>query len=259
MRGRKFRKGVAVALAAMMVVTVVPAMAEEYVDTQETEEMAVITEPEFDSETPEEEVIQDTMTQTVEVAEDPEDNFPQYLEDGQGDEPDVTNEGTPTSDEDSPNEVTTITLSDEELTLNINDPHTLTVTIEPEPEETPELVWESSDKDIVSIDETEADTCTIGALKAGTATVSVCLADDPDCSASCVVTVPVFDGFSKAKDGNWYYYEKGEIATGTTSVIKDTVGTIGARGSWWNVVNGMVTPGVTVAKNSNGWWYINEN
>ncbi len=55
---------------------------------------------------------------------------------------------------------------------------------------------------------------------------------------------------------DWYYYKDGEISTGTTDVIRGTVnGTTG----WWNVVRGKVTPGITVAKNSNGWWYINEN
>ncbi len=57
-------------------------------------------------------------------------------------------------------------------------------------------------------------------------------------------------------DGNWYYYTNGVKATGTTDVIK---GTVDGQSGWWNVIKGKVTKDVTVAKNSNGWWYIDNN
>ena len=34
-------------------------------------------------------------------------------------------------------------------------------------------------------------------------------------------------------------------------------GTVNGKNAWWNVVKNKVTAGPTVAHNSNGWWYIN--
>ena len=62
------------------------------------------------------------------------------------------------------------------------------------------------------------------------------------------------NGFAKDEDGNLAYYKSNVIATDVTDVVKDT-----KSGRWYNVVKGKVTAGPTVAKNSNGWWYINSN
>ncbi len=62
--------------------------------------------------------------------------------------------------------------------------------------------------------------------------------------------------YQNPDDGDWYYYKDGQIDTSLTDVVKDTIGTIGEQGDWWNVVDGKVTPGETVAQNSKGWWYI---
>jgi len=70
-------------------------------------------------------------------------------------------------------------------------------------------------------------------------------------------TASYSDGFHQAPDSSdWYYYKNGKIAEDVTDVIKGTVN--GVTG-WWNVVNGKVTPGITVAKNSSGWWYIDKD
>ncbi len=71
-----------------------------------------------------------------------------------------------------------------------------------------------------------------------------------------IVTDSTSDGFHQDKNsGDWYYFSGGKAALDTTDVIKGTVD--GVTG-WWNVVEGKVTPGETVAKNSSGWWYIDE-
>ncbi len=65
-----------------------------------------------------------------------------------------------------------------------------------------------------------------------------------------------FNGFHKDPNSDdWYYYKDGEVDTSITDVMK---GTVNDTSGWWNVIDGKVTPGVTVAKNSNGWWYIDE-
>ncbi len=66
-----------------------------------------------------------------------------------------------------------------------------------------------------------------------------------------------YNGFRSAPNTeDWYYYTDGQVDTSVTEVKK---GTVNGVSGWWNVINGKVTPGVTVAKNANGWWYIDEN
>ncbi len=70
------------------------------------------------------------------------------------------------------------------------------------------------------------------------------------------LTADYDDGLHQAPNSSdWYYYKDGKVAEDMTDVIKGTVDGVTA---WWNVVNGKVTPGITVAKNSSGWWYIDE-
>ena len=60
------------------------------------------------------------------------------------------------------------------------------------------------------------------------------------------------DGLSNeaAADGNWYYYENGQIATDVTTVAHNVNG-------WWYVKNGKVDFSYTgIAQNSYGWWRI---
>ncbi len=66
-----------------------------------------------------------------------------------------------------------------------------------------------------------------------------------------------YTGFRQAANSSdWYYYTNGKIDTSVTEVKKGTVD--GVTG-WWNVVNGKLVRGETVAKNANGWWYINSS
>ena len=54
----------------------------------------------------------------------------------------------------------------------------------------------------------------------------------------------------RAADGNWYYYENGQIATNVTTVAQN-------KNGWWYVRNGKVDFSYTgIAKNENGWWRI---
>lgn len=62
-----------------------------------------------------------------------------------------------------------------------------------------------------------------------------------------------YNGFESNDQGTWYC-EKGKITFNKTDVIKDS-----KTGIWWNVIKSKVTPGITVAKNVNGWWYIDKN
>lgn len=53
-----------------------------------------------------------------------------------------------------------------------------------------------------------------------------------------------------ASDGNWYYYQNGQVATNVTTVAQNNNG-------WWYVKNGKVDFSAnTVAQNEHGWWKI---
>ncbi len=81
-------------------------------------------------------------------------------------------------------------------------------------------------------------------------------ADDPGVPV-VLANTPEYNGFHQAPNSkDWYYYKNGKIDTSVTEVKKGTVD--GVTG-WWNVVAGKVTRKETVAKNANGWWYINKN
>ena len=83
-----------------------------------------------------------------------------------------------------------------------------------------------------------------------------------------------FTGIASNKNGTWYldggkvdfsysgfyrngtdylYVENGQITYTKNDVIK---GTVAAQSGWWHVVGSKVIFDTTVAKNSNGWWYI---
>ncbi len=69
--------------------------------------------------------------------------------------------------------------------------------------------------------------------------------------------VPVIsekNGFNKIDD-EWVYYQDGK-ATTITDVVN---GKIDGVSGWYNVVDGKLAKGVTVAHNNAGWWYIDEN
>ena len=62
------------------------------------------------------------------------------------------------------------------------------------------------------------------------------------------------NGFNKI-GGEWVYYQNGKAST-ITDVVN---GKIDGVSGWYNVVDGKLAKGVTVAHNSAGWWYIDEN
>ncbi len=67
-----------------------------------------------------------------------------------------------------------------------------------------------------------------------------------------------YTGFASNSNGKWYC-EKGSVSFKKNSVIKDTTGAIGTKGTWYYVTGSKVQTGYTgVAnyKNSSGWWYI---
>lgn len=62
------------------------------------------------------------------------------------------------------------------------------------------------------------------------------------------------NGFFKDSDNKVKYFENGKIAESITEVKYDQI-----SNNWYNVVKGVVTAGPTIAKNSYGWWYIDED
>ena len=64
-----------------------------------------------------------------------------------------------------------------------------------------------------------------------------------------------YNGFGSNGNGDWYV-EGGQVKFNKNSVIKDTNGVLGSRGTWYYVVGSKVTYTDTIAKNENGWWRI---
>ncbi len=163
----------------------------------------------------------------------------------------VTLEGA--ADDDGSIPVTGVTLDKSNYTLAYKGQTVqLTATVSPDNATDSGVTWKSDSTSVATVEQNGK----VTAVAKGTATITVTTADG-SYTADCKITVDLYsDGFHKDPDGSdWYYYKNGALST-TTSVIKGTVnGTTG----WWNVVKGKVTPGITVAKNSNGWWYINAN
>ncbi len=67
-----------------------------------------------------------------------------------------------------------------------------------------------------------------------------------------------YNGFATNSNGKWYI-ENGKVTFSKNSVIKDTTGAIGTKGTWWYVVGSKVQTdftGLADYKNENGWYYI---
>ena len=125
-------------------------------------------------------------------------------------------------------------------------PFELDATIYPEDASDQDLIWESSDPSVISVDENG----TVRPIKNGTATITA-YDSEMKVSASCEVTADMLNGICKnTADGNWYYYRNGIVDGTYTNVGKNANG-------WWYVKNGQVRFDYTgVAKNENGWWRI---
>ncbi|MCC8150026.1 MAG: hypothetical protein LIO96_00780 [Lachnospiraceae bacterium] len=67
-----------------------------------------------------------------------------------------------------------------------------------------------------------------------------------------------YNGFGSNSNGKWYC-EGGKVKFNKNSVIQDTTGAIGTKGTWYYVVGSKVQTsytGVADYANANGWWYI---
>ena len=80
----------------------------------------------------------------------------------------------------TPIKAESIELSDTEITLKEGESHTITATVKPDDTLDKSLLWESSDEDIVSVEEG-----VVTAKKAGSAVIKVKSCDGSDVSASC--------------------------------------------------------------------------
>ena len=125
-------------------------------------------------------------------------------------------------------------------------PFELDATIYPEDASEQDLIWESSDPSVISVDENG----TVRPIKNGTATITA-YDSEMKVSASCEVTADMLNGICKnTADGNWYYYRNGIIDRTYTNVGKNANG-------WWYVKNGQVDFSYTgVKSNENGSWRI---
>ena len=125
-------------------------------------------------------------------------------------------------------------------------PFELDATIYPEDASDQDLIWESSDPSVISVDENG----TVTPIKNGTATITA-YDSEMKVSASCEVTADMLNGICKnTADGNWYYYRNGIIDRTYTNVGKNANG-------WWYVKNGQVDFYYTgVKSNENGSWRI---
>ena len=125
-------------------------------------------------------------------------------------------------------------------------PFELDATIYPEDASDQDLIWESSDPSVISVDENG----TVTPIKNGTATITA-YDSEMKVSASCEVTADMLNGICKnTADGNWYYYRNGIIDRTYTNVGKNANG-------WWYVKKGQVDFSYTgVKSNENGSWRI---
>ncbi len=95
------------------------------------------------------------------------------------------------------------------------------------------------------------------AMFCATAVPALAAENDPSQAEEGTGDTSGYNGFHKDPDSDdWYYYVDGSVDTELTDVVKGTVDDVTG---WWNVINGKVTRAETVAKNANGWWYIDAN
>lgn len=142
--------------------------------------------------------------------------------------------------------VKSITLNTNKIYVTNDTPFELDATVAPEDASNQDLIWESSDPSVISVDENG----TVTPIKNGTATITA-YDSERKVSASCEVTADMLNGICKnTADGNWYYYRNGIIDRTYTNVGKNANG-------WWYVKDGQVDFSYTgVKSNENGSWRI---
>ena len=129
-------------------------------------------------------------------------------------------------------------------------PYTVTASVNEDAYDTG-LIWTSDSPEIVSVNKENG---VLTAHKTGTATINVSARDGQGaCTELTVVISDLLNGLNadpSDPESNIYYYKDGVIQN-ITDVQK-------INGTWYNLVKGELT-GNTVAKNKNGWWYIDPN
>ena len=111
------------------------------------------------------------------------------------------------------------------------------------------LTWISSDPDVVSVKSSDSAGVVLVAHKEGNATITVS-ANDGSVKELPVTVANLLNGLHEDPSGQLdgtYYYSNG--------VLQDVTDVRKINGIWYNLVDGKIV-GNTVAKNSNGWWYI---
>lgn len=69
-----------------------------------------------------------------------------------------------------------------------------------------------------------------------------------------------YNGFAVNQFG-WWYVENGKVTFGKNDILKGVANIdseLGGEEAWWFITGSMVTRANTVAKNANGWWYVND-
>ena len=160
-------------------------------------------------------------------------------------------DGTGNDDQNSTVLISEIVLSDSALRIPVLEAeYTVSASVNDDATDK-SLTWESDAPDIVSVESSNDSGAVLKAHKAGTAVITVSANDNSGVSAELSVTVAnLLNGFHEDPTGGLsgtYYYQNG-VVQNITDVRK-------IDGVWYNLVNGKVV-GNTVAKNSNGWWYI---
>ena len=170
---------------------------------------------------------------------------------GSGDSSD--NQGRTGDGENDPQPVlvTDITLSTDALRIPVLEAEYEVGASVNENAEDKSLTWTSDNEDIVSVKSSDSEGAVLVAHKAGTAVITVSANDGSGVEAKVTVTVAnLLNGFHEDPSGETdgtYYYKNG-VVQNITDVKK-------INGTWYNLVKGELV-GNTVAKNSNGWWYI---
>ena len=151
----------------------------------------------------------------------------------------------------SDNKETKIVLSTDSLTIQTLDTaFSVTASVENSDNNIP-FTWVSNHPEIVSVEADEFGNATLKAHKIGTAVITVRAEDGSTATAELKVTVSnLLNGLitnPTNEQSGTYYYENG--------ILKNITDVKSINGKWYNLVKGKVV-GNTVAKNRNGWWYI---
>ena len=144
-----------------------------------------------------------------------------------------------------PNEVK---LNKSNVTLTPDKPKvSLKVTVLPEYISNKDVIWTSSNINVVTVNSN-------GVLKSvgnGSAIITATTMIG-NVTAQCEVEVKglTHEGMQKAANGNWYYYKNGAVDSNYTGMAKNYRG-------WWYMTNGALDRTYTgMAKNYRGWWYM---